>query len=629
MAKANSVHLISASTVHSRLPIHPSSKSNGYPTMKEDQNPTKQSTSHQEAKSLQKHKNGNHTQSQNFYSHHQHPSGSHFDPHDPRGRIQNEYASNGNLSVHDYTRHYASANILAYDESAYPQRGVYKNGNSDSRYYGGSRPSSVYSMSLSSMQIPEDAAVISEVPYMSQKAIQMRYKRNGKPRVNSWHSSRFFSNNNNSVVHEHCGLGSDGESLEVSPCTTSDQMSTSSYYPSGSEDHRYVPHVKLRQKPNRRWSEQDIQKRLSLPADIKLPQGVIDRLNLTPTLDNPLTRKSRRASLSEIGFGKLETYRKILDLGEGTYATVWLGKSNLVADRYVAMKEMRLEHEEGAPCTAIREVSLLRSLKHANVVTLHDVIYTDRVLTLVFEYMERDMREYMEEIDGLISIDNVKLFLVQLLRGLSYCHRRRILHRDLKPQNLLINRQGELKLADFGLARAQSLPTKTYSNEVVTLWYRPPDVLLGSTDYSTHIDLWGIGCILYEMLLHKPVFPGQSNDEQLRLIFNTLGTPSPDDCPTLCDMPAFKQYMEKSGGKKQRAKSLIRLPRVDGERADLLEKFLKYEGRKRISANDAMHHPFLDCFSSAIFTLPDTQSVLSLPGVKYVQDPVGLRYRRV
>ncbi|KAI6214238.1 Protein kinase domain-containing protein [Aphelenchoides besseyi] len=413
---------------------------------------------------------------------------------------------------------------------------------------------------------------------------------------------------------------------------------------SGSEDHRYVPHVKLRQKPNRRWSEQDIQKRLSLPADIKLPQGVIDRLNLTPTLDNPLTRKSRRASLSEIGFGKLETYRKILDLGEGTYATVWLGKSNLVADRYVAMKEMRLEHEEGAPCTAIREVSLLRSLKHANVVTLHDVIYTDRVLTLVFEYMERDMREYMEEIDGLISIDNVKLFLVQLLRGLSYCHRRRILHRDLKPQNLLINRQGELKLADFGLARAQSLPTKTYSNEVVTLWYRPPDVLLGSTDYrqvyercfctnvftfSTHIDLWGIGCILYEMLLHKPVFPGQSNDEQLRLIFNTLGTPSPDDCPSLCDMPAFKQYMEKSGGKKQRAKSLIRLPRVDGERADLLEKFLKYEGRKRISANDAMHHPFLDCFSSAIFTLPDTQSVLSLPGVKYVQDPVGLRYRRV
>ncbi|KAI6207337.1 Protein kinase domain-containing protein [Aphelenchoides fujianensis] len=370
-----------------------------------------------------------------------------------------------------------------------------------------------------------------------------------------------------SVVHETCVLGSDGESLEVSPCTTSDQMSTSSCYPSGSEE-RYVPHVKLRQKPNRRWSEEAIQKRLSLPADIKLPQGVIEKLNLTPTLDN-LTRKSRRASLSEIGFGKLETYRKILDLGEGTYATVWLGKSNLVADRYVAMKV--------------------------------------------------NLREYMEEIESFICIENVKLFLVQLLRGLAYCHRRRILHRDLKPQNLLVNRQGELKLADF-----RSLPTKTYSNEVVTLWYRPPDVLLGSTDYSTHIDLWGAGCIFYEMLSHKPMFPGQSNDEQLRLIFNTLGTPVADDCPALCEMPAYKQYMEKTNGKKQRARSLIRLPRIDGHSGRIC-----WRNSSRISALEAMHHPFLDCFPSAIFNLPDTESVLSLPGVKYLHDPVGLRYRRV
>ena len=138
-----------------------------------------------------------------------------------------------------------------------------------------------------------------------------------------------------------------------------------------------------------------------------------------------------------------------------------------------------MEHEEGAPCTAIREVSLLRNLKHANVVTLHDIIYTDRILTLVFEYVEHDLRDYMEEVDTMIVMNNVKLFLMQLLRGLAYCHKRRVLHRDLKPQNLLINNNGELKLADFGLARAQSVPTKTYSNEVVTLWYRPPDVLLG------------------------------------------------------------------------------------------------------------------------------------------------------
>ncbi|XP_057243500.1 cyclin-dependent kinase 18-like [Malurus melanocephalus] len=192
---------------------------------------------------------------------------------------------------------------------------------------------------------------------------------------------------------------------------------------------------------------------------------------------------------SDIGFGKLETYVKLDKLGEGTYATVFKGRSKLT-ENLVALKEIRLEHEEGAPCTAIREVSLLKNLKHANIVTLHDIIHTERSLTLVFEFLDNDLKQYLENCGNLMSVHNVKIFMFQLLRGLAYCHGRKILHRDLKPQNLLINERGELKLADFGLARAKSVPTKTYSNEVVTLWYRPPDVLLGSTEYSTPIDMW-------------------------------------------------------------------------------------------------------------------------------------------
>ncbi len=179
---------------------------------------------------------------------------------------------------------------------------------------------------------------------------------------------------------------------------------------------------------------------------------------------------------------------------KGTYATVFKAESTINGS-FVALKEIRLEYEEGAPCTAIREASLLRQLKHANIVTLHDIIYTEKSLILVFEYLEKDLKQYMDDCNNLMSIKNVKIFLFQLLRGLAYCHSNHILHRDLKPQNLLINQKGELKLADFGLARAKSIPTKTYSNEVVTLWYRPPDVLLGSTDYSTHIDMWWVLCL--------------------------------------------------------------------------------------------------------------------------------------
>uniref|UniRef100_A0A3P9PC50 Cyclin dependent kinase 16 n=1 Tax=Poecilia reticulata TaxID=8081 RepID=A0A3P9PC50_POERE len=307
------------------------------------------------------------------------------------------------------------------------------------------------------------------------------------------------------IVHEDVKMNSGGESDP----------------PSSSDDVQSPVRVRLR---NKKISTEDINKRLSLPADIRLPDDYLEKFSVIgPALfEQPISRRLRRVSLSEIGFGKLETYIKLDKLGEGTYATVYKGRSKLT-DNLVALKEIRLEHEEGAPCTAIREVSLLKDLKHANIVTLHDIIHTQKSLTLVFEYLDKDLKQYLDDCGNVIHVHNVKLFLFQLLRGLSYCHRRKVLHRDLKPQNLLINERGELKLADFGLARAKSIPTKTYSNEVVTLWYRPPDILLGSTDYSTHIDMWGVGCIFYEMVTGRPLFPGSTVEEELHFIFKLLG----------------------------------------------------------------------------------------------------------
>ncbi|XP_016322344.1 cyclin-dependent kinase 14 [Sinocyclocheilus anshuiensis] len=239
-------------------------------------------------------------------------------------------------------------------------------------------------------------------------------------------------------------------------------------------------------------------------------------------------------------FGKADSYEKLEKLGEGSYATVYKGKSK-VNGKLVALKVIRLQEEEGTPFTAIREASLLKGLKHANIVLLHDIIHTKETLTLVFEYVHTDLCQYMDKHPGGLHPDNVRLFLFQLLRGLSYIHQRYILHRDLKPQNLLISDTGELKLADFGLARAKSVPSHTYSNEVVTLWYRPPDVLLGSTDYSTCLDMWGVGCIFVEMIQGVAAFPGMKDiQDQLERIFLVLGTQSEETWPGVHSLPHFK-----------------------------------------------------------------------------------------
>ena len=339
--------------------------------------------------------------------------------------------------------------------------------------------------------------------------------------------------------------------------------------------------------------------------------------HFAPWTDHRLTRRQRRISLTDLGFGRMDSYSKLEKLGEGTYATVYKGKSNLTQG-LVALKEIRLEHEEGAPCTAIREVALLKHLKHANIVTLHDIIHTERSLTLVFEFVERDLKQYLEECGNFMHMRNVQLLLFQLLRGLKYCHSRKILHRDLKPQNLLIGRRGDLKLADFGLARAKSVPTKTYSSEVVTLWYRPPEVLLGSVDYDSSIDMWGVGCIFCEMTSGRPLFPGSSVDEELILIWRILGTPTEEV------WPGITRNKEFINGKfpKYPPEPLRHLaPRLDPSGLDLLACLLRYNSSKRIRASEAMTHPYFYSLGKGVFELQETVSLFTLPECELQRNP--------
>ncbi|XP_073946906.1 cyclin dependent kinase Eip63E isoform X1 [Choristoneura fumiferana] len=330
-------------------------------------------------------------------------------------------------------------------------------------------------------------------------------------------------------------------------------------------------------------------------------------------------RRTKRFSAfgGDSPFGKSEAYIKLEQLGEGSYATVYKGYSNLT-QQVVALKEIRLQEEEGAPFTAIREASLLKELKHANIVTLHDIVHTRETLTFVFEFVDTDLSQYMERHPGGLNHHNVRLFMFQLLRGLSYCHRRRVLHRDVKPQNLLISLQGELKLADFGLARAKSVPSHTYSHEVVTLWYRPPDVLLGSTEYSTSLDMWGVGCIFVEMLCGLPSFPGvRDTHDQLDKIFKVVGTPTEESWVGVSRLPGLRAHVSRWGSCPARALGAA-FPRLrdagrDAER--LAAALLQPDPRRRLSAPRAIHHTYFASLPPRLHDLPDEVSIFSVEGV--------------
>lgn len=283
----------------------------------------------------------------------------------------------------------------------------------------------------------------------------------------------------------------------------------------------------------------------------------------------------------------MDKYQKLEKVGEGTYGIVYKGKNRKTGE-VVALKMIRLEAEdEGIPSTAIREISLLKLLEHPNIVRLHDVVHSPSSLTLVFEFLDSDLKKFIDTSHGLLP-NSIKSFLYQLLQGLAYCHVNKVLHRDLKPSNLLINLEGDLKLGDFGLARAFGIPVRSYTNEVVTLWYRSPDVLLGSTNYDTSVDLWSVGCIFAEMVNSQPLFSGANIPDQLDKILQRLGTPSKEMWP---EMTTLSEYG--NGLKQYPGRPLHELvPGLSEQGLDLLNGLLQFDPQRRLSAQEALQHPY-------------------------------------
>uniref|UniRef100_A0A9L0I8X6 cyclin-dependent kinase n=1 Tax=Equus asinus TaxID=9793 RepID=A0A9L0I8X6_EQUAS len=335
----------------------------------------------------------------------------------------------------------------------------------------------------------------------------------------------------------------------------------------------------------------------------------------------------------------MDVFQKVEKIGEGTYGVVYKAK-NKETGQLVALKKIRLDLEtEGVPSTAIREISLLKELKHPNIVRLLDVVHSEKKLYLVFEFLSQDLKKYMDSTPaselpthlvkvpregqgraasaplggparrprvrsaGAFSCLLLQSYLFQLLQGVNFCHSHRVIHRDLKPQNLLINELGAIKLADFGLARAFGVPLRTYTHEVVTLWYRAPEILLGSKFYSTAVDVWSIGCIFAEMVTRRALFPGDSEIDQLFRIFRTLGTPTEATWPGVTQLPDYKGSFPK--WTRKRLEEIV--PNLQPEGQDLLMQLLQYDPSRRISAKAALAHPY---FSSTETSPAPRQCVL-------------------
>ncbi|CAM9582597.1 unnamed protein product [Laminaria digitata] len=219
----------------------------------------------------------------------------------------------------------------------------------------------------------------------------------------------------------------------------------------------------------------------------------------------------------------MERYTKQEKAGQGTYGVVYKSWDN-ETNEFVALKKIKVELEDdGIPGTALREISLLKELTHPNIVELkasRNCVHSDSKLWLIFEWVDQDLKRYMNSCKQNLEPMLIKSYLFQMMRALEFCHGRGIMHsRDLKPQNLLVSRDGTLKIADFGLARAFCPPVRPLTHEVVTIWYRAPEILLGSKTYAPPLDLWSVGTILAEMVTKTPMFPGDSEIDEIYKIF--------------------------------------------------------------------------------------------------------------
>ncbi|KAJ4342287.1 hypothetical protein N0V87_001273 [Didymella glomerata] len=279
---------------------------------------------------------------------------------------------------------------------------------------------------------------------------------------------------------------------------------------------------------------------------------------------------------------------------EGSYGWVSRAK-DITTTQVVALKKVKMDYnQDGFPITALREIAILQKARHPNIVDLKEVLSGDspEECVLVMEFLEHDLKTLQEDMHDPFVASEVKTLLRQLTSGVAFLHENHIMHRDLKTSNILLNNRGQLKLADFGMARYIPPVDAPLTQLVVTLWYRAPELLLGTPNYEPEIDMWSVGCIMGELLLKQPILPGTNEVDQLSRVFSLCGLPEEKRWPGFWRLPNAPSLKLPREQRSKQAFDRARFPFLSSTGVELLSSLLSLNPEGRPTAKEVLQHDY-------------------------------------